>query len=347
MSTIKLSICIATFNRASCIGETLDSLIPQLTDEVEIVVLDGGSTDGTEGVMRHYAASCRQLRYVRQGTNYGVDRDFDRAVELAMGEYCWLMSDDDLFKPGAIRAVLDAMQDGRSLIIVNAEVLNKDFSKLIEARRLRFETNRTYGPNELDRLLRETGEYLTFIGCVVIVRSVWLERERAAYYGSLFIHVAVIFQRALPHEAIAIAQTLLSIRYGNAMWKPREFEIWMFKWPSLIWSLPGPSDSAKAALCPREPWRDLRRLVALRGWGAYSLQEFRRWIEPRSQSASQRAAARMVAITPGVLANGIALLYYSTVRRRSHLQLSDVKSSRFYFRNWLKGLRSPSRADGV
>lgn len=347
MSAIKLSICIATFNRASCIGETLDSLIPQLTDRVEIVVLDGGSTDGTEELMRRYAGNCPRLRYFRQATNHGVDRDFDRAVELAAGEYCWLMSDDDLLKPGAIQAVLKAAHYDPSLIIVNAEVRNKDFSELIEPRRLRFQSDREYAPNEMDRLLRETGEYLTFIGCVVIARSLWLERERAAYYGSLFIHFAVIFQKPLPCNAIVIAQTLVSIRYGNAMWKPKEFEIWMFKWPLLIWSLPGPSAAAKAALCPKEPWKDVRRLVALRGWGAYSLQEFRHWIEPRAQSAVQRVATRMVAVTPGVLANLVALVYYSTLGRRSPLLLCDVKSSRFYFRNWLRTLRWPSRARGV
>ena len=51
MTSPLLSICIATHNRADYIGETLDSIIPQLTDEVEIVVVDGASTDATRTVM--------------------------------------------------------------------------------------------------------------------------------------------------------------------------------------------------------------------------------------------------------------------------------------------------------
>ena len=51
MKSPLLSICIATYNRADFIGETLDSIIRQLTDEVEIVVVDGASTDATRTEM--------------------------------------------------------------------------------------------------------------------------------------------------------------------------------------------------------------------------------------------------------------------------------------------------------
>jgi abequosyltransferase len=82
---IELSICIATFNRAKFIGETLDSLLPQLCRGVELVILDGGSSDQTEQIVGDYAARSPRIRYIRQTTNNGVDRDFDRAVELASG----------------------------------------------------------------------------------------------------------------------------------------------------------------------------------------------------------------------------------------------------------------------
>ena len=54
MTKPRLSVCVATYNRAEYIGETLESIIPQLTDEVEIVVVDGASTDGTSTVVKGY-----------------------------------------------------------------------------------------------------------------------------------------------------------------------------------------------------------------------------------------------------------------------------------------------------
>jgi abequosyltransferase len=339
MTEPRLSICIATFNRASYIGETLDCLIAQLTDDVEIVVLDGGSSDGTERILREYAITCSRLRYFRQSENRGVDRDFDRVVELARGEYCWLMTDDDLLKPGTVSTVLAALQRQYSLVIVNAEVRNADLSCVIEQRRLCFDAPRTYAPGEMNRLFAETGDYLSFIGCVVIRRDIWLERLKDPYYGSLFIHVGVIFQRELPGGTYVIADPLISIRYGVAMWRPKDFEVWMFKWPSLVWSLPAVSTAAKAAIDQAEPWRNPRRLLFLRAKGTYGMDDYRRWIAPRAGSHWCGFVARAIARLPGAMVNVIALFYFLVIDRKQGILIADTKSSRFYYRNWIKWRR--------
>ena len=80
---IRLSICIATLNRGAFIGETLESIIRQATDEVEIVVVDGASTDNTEEVVRGFQQRWPRLNYLRLPEKGGVDRDYDRAVALA------------------------------------------------------------------------------------------------------------------------------------------------------------------------------------------------------------------------------------------------------------------------
>ena len=62
---IRLAICIATLNRGAFIGETLESIIRQATDEVEIVVVDGASTDNTEEVVRGFQQRWPRLNYLR------------------------------------------------------------------------------------------------------------------------------------------------------------------------------------------------------------------------------------------------------------------------------------------
>ncbi|UUZ71761.1 glycosyltransferase [Polaromonas sp. P1(28)-8] len=61
-----LSICIPTYNFGRFIGETLDSLLPQVSDEVEVVVLDGGSTDDTGAVVAARMQHHKQLTYYHQ-----------------------------------------------------------------------------------------------------------------------------------------------------------------------------------------------------------------------------------------------------------------------------------------
>lgn len=114
---IRLSICIPTYNFGACIGQTLDSILPQLTPEVEVIVFDGGSQDQTvDEVLKRQVISDR-LTYFRQDHRGGIDRDIESSVGMAHGEYCWLFSADDVMQPGAIVHVLASLNSGMDIYI--------------------------------------------------------------------------------------------------------------------------------------------------------------------------------------------------------------------------------------
>lgn len=333
MTNPLISFCIATFNRAAYISQTMDCLLAQLSEDVEIVVLDGGSKDETESIMRGYVAACPAVRYVRQATNLGVDRDYDGAVQAARGKYCWLMTDDDILKPGAVAAIREALQTGPSLVVVNAEVRDSLLERVYEPSRLKIADDRTLAPDQMGELLAVAGELLTFIGSVVIRRDVWLARQREAYYGTLFIHVGVIFQAALPGLMCVLATPWIEIRYGNAMWRPREFEIWMFKWPSLVWSFDALPDSSKSAVTPREPWRDPFRLLFYRAKGTYWSADYDGLLRPRMRRGIPRFVAWIVSILPGTAVNAITLAYFRRFHPTHGAVISDLMCSCFHYRN--------------
>ncbi len=338
MKNPTLSICIATLNRGDFIGATLESIIYQAGEQVEIVILDGASTDNTEDVVRQYQERFPRLRYFRRNANMGVDRDFAEAVALAQGEYCWLFSDDDLLKPGAIQVVLDAFKNQCGLVIANAEVRNADLSKLLQRQILPLTANRTYKPNQNQQLLMDAGNYLTFIGCVIIKRELWNAREKEKYFGTYFAHAGVIFQSPLPEDTLVIAKPLITIRYGNAMWLAKYFEVWMFKWPNLLWSFAGYPDSVKLQVCPKEPWRRMKTLLLHRAKGSYTINEYMEWLEPRLDSYWTRAVAKAIACFPSCSANLLGILYYHAFCRHPGrlLILLDLTNSPFYFWKWRK-----------
>ncbi|HBW21910.1 MAG: hypothetical protein A2X28_02070 [Elusimicrobia bacterium GWA2_56_46] len=309
MDPIKLSICIATYNRAEYIGETLESILPQLTDAVEVVIVDGASTDNTETVVRRYTERCGNVRYVRLPAKGGVDKDYDLAVEYAKGEYCWLFTDDDVFNPGAVQAVLDQLGNNYPLIIVNASVKDSTLDVLLEARKLDVSENIVYSPDDFERFFVNTADCMTFIGCVVIRRSIWQERERAKYYGTEFIHVGVVFQQPLPGPVLVVAEPYISIRLGNAQWTGRSFKIWMFQWPDLIWSFSDYSKASKQLVCHQNPWRRLHTLIYYRALGGYSLNEYNKLLSQRLDCAWKRIIARAIAVMPGRIANTFMMLY--------------------------------------
>lgn len=331
-----LSICVATYNRAEFIGATLDSVIPQLTDDVELLVVDGASTDRTEAVMEDYTRRSDRIRYVRLAAKGGIDRDYDLAVGHARGEYCWLLPDDDLMKPGAIDAVLAEIRKGSALVIVNAEVRNLDMSSLVEERRLFFTDDKFYAQSEFEQFFLDNIIYMTYIGCVVIRRNLWMEREREKYYGTEFIHVGVIFQKPIPGPISVIATPYLSIRLGNAQWTARAFEIWVFKWPTLIWSFNDISQHAKAKVYPREAWKTVTRLLFIRAEGNFGADEYRKFIRPKLSSSFERAKIRTVTLIPGPIVNILARIYYSFRASKNQYALFVLKSSRFNLFNTAK-----------
>lgn len=332
---ISLSICIATLNRGAFIGATLDSIISQANDDIELVIVDGASTDNTEEIVRLYQKKFSKLRYVRLSVKGGVDQDYCRAVELAKGEYCWLFTDDDILKPGAIQAVMDAIQYGYGLILVNAEVKDTTLSHTLEDRMLHFMNNRTYQTRDFERFFVDVANYLSFIGCVVIKRSLWKEREKEQYFGTVFVHVGVIFQQTFNDNIMVLVEPLISIRYGNALWTSKSFEISFLKWPDLIWSFPLFSESAKRQVCKREPWRSVKTLLICRARGVFSLKEYRMLVELDLLSSMERLFMRIIAQFPGPLLNS-GLFFYLFIFRscysKSGIVLADLKNSRFYYK---------------
>ncbi len=318
----KLTICIATFRRAKFIGETLQSILGQLEPSVEVVVVDGASPDETPEVVARHAAAHPGLRYHREAVNSGVDRDYDKAVGYARGEYCWLMTDDDVLVPGAIARVLASIADGPDLLVVNAESRTPDLAKLVDARLLCGQ-DRVYGHGEREALFVDAAKALTFVGAVVVRRAVWRTRDRASYYGSLFMHVGVIFQDPPLGRVRVLAEPLIRIRWGNAMWSARAFEIWMFKWPELVWSFAGYSEAARAAVCPREPWRNARMLGLHRALGGYGATEYHRYLSARG-SGPFRLLARAIAGMPRGAANVLASIYCLLVARGARRELYDL-----------------------
>jgi abequosyltransferase len=299
---LKLSICLATYKRGKFIGETLESILSQMQPGVELVVVDGASPDNTQEVMAQYLLRYPEIRYFRESENSGIDKDYDKAVGYAKGEFCWLMTDDDLLHPNAIVRILAALEKDVDLVVPNVEVKNANFSKMLNENLIELSVDKEFGPTDKEEFFRKTTQCLSFIGCVVIRRDFWLSRDRETYYGTLFIHVGVIFQSPAIEKTIVIAEPLITIRYGNSMWTPRGFEIWMLIWPQLIWSFKDYSDSAKAVVYPKEPWRRIGPPAMYRALGVYGLREYRIFLSGRVKGSS-RFLCLLIAICPAVLMN--------------------------------------------
>jgi glycosyltransferase involved in cell wall biosynthesis len=320
---MKLSVCITTRNRATSIGQTLENILSQCPAEAEVVVVDGASTDGTVQVVSELAQRYSQLRLICPRENSGLDADYDRAIEAAHGEYVWLFADDDLLAPHAMERVLEACRARPLVIITDASVHNSDFSEVELERRLPFPGQEHYQAEESGLFFTDCAWHLTFIGVVIVQRQFWLSRERPRYYGCEFIHCGVLFQAPIPGPIRVIREPLVQIRNGVGNWLNRWFEVWMYKWPRLIWSFAWLDASARAKILEAEPWRSPTRLLVARASGYYGWSQFRSLVVPRAGRASQLWAPLLVAAVPRRSANHVSAYIRTTrdvLRRgKSHL----------------------------
>jgi glycosyltransferase involved in cell wall biosynthesis len=101
---IKLSICIPTYNRATHLANCLNSIrLMQNPNniEFEVCVSNNCSIDNTEEVVIN-AQGDLPIKYSRNDTNLGIPRNFLNVVEMASGEFAWLIGDDDLLLPDSL-----------------------------------------------------------------------------------------------------------------------------------------------------------------------------------------------------------------------------------------------------
>ena len=99
MSSPSISVIIPTYNRAHCIKDAIESVLNQSFKDFELIVVDDGSTDGTEETIRTYR-NC--LTLIRQ-QNSGVSAARNQGIRAARGEWVAFLDSDDLWEPDKLR----------------------------------------------------------------------------------------------------------------------------------------------------------------------------------------------------------------------------------------------------
>ncbi len=200
--TASLSICIPIYNFAKFIPETLDSILSQDgANEIDIIILDGASTDNTAPIIESYQKKHANIHYVRAPERGGIDRDMAKSVEPARSDYCWLFSGDDIMRPGAIRRVLTEIQGGCDLYLCKHMEYMADTGKWIEWPTVDapagavFELSDEAARRDYFSRAVNTEAFFSFIGGLIVRREKWnsvpLNEE---FVGGCWAHAARLFE---------------------------------------------------------------------------------------------------------------------------------------------------------
>ena len=134
--SLKLSICIPTFNRAKYLNNLLNSIYitksPFLAN-TEICISDNNSSDKTENVVKSFDDKLN-INYKKQKTNIGLAKNILKVVDLAKGEFVWILGDDDLILKNSFEKINKIFKSNADVdfIYVNAYNISKEYIEKFE-----------------------------------------------------------------------------------------------------------------------------------------------------------------------------------------------------------------------
>ena len=123
MSLPKITIVTPSFNQATYLEQTIRSVLDQGYPNLEYIICDGGSTDGSVEIIRKYAD---RLAWWCSEKDRGQSHAINKGFEHATGELYAYLNSDDYYLPGALDRVAGAYQEGGRFIVGWSQYLEPD-----------------------------------------------------------------------------------------------------------------------------------------------------------------------------------------------------------------------------
>ena len=105
-----VSVIITTYNRAEYVTKAIESVIGQTYQNWELVIVNDGSSDQTEEVVRQYVTTDGKVRYVKQA-NQGLSGARNKGISETRGKYITFLDDDDWWFPGKLKTQVAFMEE--------------------------------------------------------------------------------------------------------------------------------------------------------------------------------------------------------------------------------------------
>jgi glycosyltransferase involved in cell wall biosynthesis len=122
----KLSVIMTVRNAVTTIANALDSIIAQHYPNIELIICDGLSDDGTQTIINNYS---HIITLFKSEPDAGPSHGFNKAISLATGDYIGVLNADDRYEPGALWAVADEIIKQPAAEIVTFGMLYREYNK--------------------------------------------------------------------------------------------------------------------------------------------------------------------------------------------------------------------------
>lgn len=123
----KLSIILPTYNGDKYIRKAIESIISQSFSDWELIVVDDGSTDNTENIVKKYADKDNRIIYFKNDFNLGIQRSLNKGIQESKGEYIARIDDDDEWiDKNKLKKQFEFLDNNKEYVLVGTGAVNVD-----------------------------------------------------------------------------------------------------------------------------------------------------------------------------------------------------------------------------
>jgi glycosyltransferase involved in cell wall biosynthesis len=219
---MKISISIPQFNRIEILLKSLDYITRQTYTDIEVVISDDCSTDETESEIRKLQPKYKYpLVYFRFETNQGYDRNLRKSIELATGEYCFIIGNDDtIFGEDSIAELVKFLQANQYPEIGYCNFLEGEHTQYLVNRAL---VTKVHGTG-IDCALNHVNGF-SFVGGIIIKRETFNQYNTDRYDGSIYSQMYLglyMVAKGCRLFTISIPMVLKDLQFkdGSLSWSP-------------------------------------------------------------------------------------------------------------------------------
>ncbi|HAM27485.1 MAG TPA: glycosyl transferase [Microbacteriaceae bacterium] len=221
MSTT-VSIVVPAYNNADYIERTMDSILAQTHSDLEIIVADHSSTDGTWDVLQKYRTDHR-VTLIRTEAGGGALANWNRVSQAATGTYIKLVCGDDLIYPEMVAAQFDALEANPHAVLAASarDIIDANDAPVVRNRGLAGLSGTVDGRAAVRQTVVSGANIFGEPGCVMIRREVL---ERVGWWDSTFPYLIdeTTYARVLfEGDLVAVPRSLAGFRISDSQWSVR------------------------------------------------------------------------------------------------------------------------------
>ena len=117
----RISVVIPSYNQATFLEETIRSILYQHYSNIEIIIIDGGSNDGSVDIIKHYSES---VTYWVSEKDNGQSDAINKGLNVATGDIVTWLNSDDFYAPGTLHFIAENLEAGVGLYIGQGHKIN-------------------------------------------------------------------------------------------------------------------------------------------------------------------------------------------------------------------------------